>query len=490
MAVELKPRIVVIGVGGAGGNAVNNMIEADLQGVEFVVANTDAQAIARSKAEKSIQLGVSKTAGMGAGANPEVGAEAARESAEEIKQLLKGAHMCFIAAGMGGGTGTGAAPIIARIAREQKVLTVGVVTKPFDFEGKRRMSVADRGIEELRDEVDTLIIIPNQNLFRIASRETTFAEAFHMADRVLYSGVRGITDLMVMPGLINLDFADVNTVMAGMGTAMMGEGEAAGEERALKAARAAIANPLLDDVSMQGAKGVIINITGGYDMTLFEVDEAANEIRREVDTDANIILGSTFDENMDGKIRVSVVAAGVTRLDVAQKQSGNELFDERTARFRSAAAVPAAEPEAVEAEADIEDEAELDAEIVEAEVIAEAPRAPGGPVIRTRPVETEPDVIEHEAAEEEPFEEDDDLVEFEAEDEPQAADAAEDDFEAAPAAPAPSGAHSFKKLFGWGNKSSTTVTTIEPREEPRAEAEDDLDDELEIPAFLRRSANS
>src|SRR6185295_16648360 len=311
MAVEVRPRIVVIGVGGAGGNAVNNMIDANLQGVEFVAANTDAQALVRSKAPLQIQLGAARTSGLGAGANPDVGAEAAKESSDEIKKLLTGAHMCFIAAGMGGGTGTGAAPIIARIAKEQKVLTVGVVTKPFDFEGKRRMQVAEKGIVDLRSEVDTLLIIPNQNLFRIANKDTTFAEAFGMADKVLYSGVRGITDLMVMPGLINLDFADVRTVMAGMGSAMMGEGEGEGENRALKAAKAAIANPLLDDVSMKGAKGVLINITGGYDMTLFEVDEAANEVRREVDVDAHIILGSTFDEKMAGKIRVSVVAAGV-----------------------------------------------------------------------------------------------------------------------------------------------------------------------------------
>src|ERR1700754_443784 len=317
MAVELKPRIVVIGVGGAGGNAVNNMIDANLQGVEFVVANTDAQALVRSKAPVHIQLGIGKTAGLGAGANPEVGAEAAKESSDEIKKLLQGAHMCFIAAGMGGGTGTGAAPITARIAREQKVLTVGVVTKPFDFEGKRRMATAEKGVAELRNEVDTLIIIPNQNLFRIANKDTTFAEAFGMADKVLYSGVRGITDLMVMPGLINLDFADVRTVMSAMGSAMMGTGEAEGENRALKAAKAAIANPLLDDVSMKGAKGVLINITGGYDMTLFEVDEAANEVRREVDVDAHIILGSTFDERMNGKIRVSVVAAGLQQQQAA-----------------------------------------------------------------------------------------------------------------------------------------------------------------------------
>ncbi len=321
MTVELKPRIVVIGVGGAGGNAVNNMIDANLQGVEFVVANTDAQALVRSKAPVHIQLGVGKTAGLGAGANPEVGAEAAKESSDEIKKLLQGAHMCFIAAGMGGGTGTGAAPIIARIAKEQHVLTVGVVTKPFDFEGKRRMATAERGIVDLRSEVDTLIIVPNQNLFRIANKDTTMTDAFHMADRVLYSGVRGITDLMVMPGLINLDFADVRTVMSAMGSAMMGTGEGEGEGRALKAAQNAIANPLLDDVSMKGAKGVLINITGGYDMTLFEVDEAANEIRREIDADAHIILGSTFDETISGKIRVSVVAAGIAQAPAVARPS-------------------------------------------------------------------------------------------------------------------------------------------------------------------------
>ena len=324
MAVELTPRIVVIGVGGAGGNAVNNMIDANLQGVEFVVANTDAQALTRSKAPTQIQLGIGKTSGLGAGANPEVGAGSRQGSSPtRSRRSCNGAHMCFIAAGMGGGTGTGAAPIIARIAKEQKVLTVGVVTKPFDFEGKRRMQVAEKGIVDLRTEVDTLLIIPNQNLFRIANKDTTFADAFGMADKVLYSGVRGITDLMVMPGLINLDFADVRTVMAGMGSAMMGEGEGEGENRALKAAQAAIANPLLDDVSMKGAKGVLINITGGYDMTLFEVDEAANEVRREVDVDAHIILGSTFDEKMNGKIRVSVVAAGLQQAVAPPGRAGS-----------------------------------------------------------------------------------------------------------------------------------------------------------------------
>ncbi|MEE2566046.1 cell division protein FtsZ [Hyphobacterium marinum] len=308
---ELRPRILVFGVGGAGGNAVNNMIEAQLEGVDFVVANTDAQALTRSKTERRIQMGGQITEGLGAGARPEVGEQSAEDSLPEIMEQLAGAHMVFITAGMGGGTGTGAAPVIARAAREQGILTVGVVTKPFHFEGSRRMKIADAGIDQLQQHVDTLIIIPNQNLFRIATEKTTFAEAFGMADQVLHSGVRGITDLMVMPGLINLDFADVRAVMNEMGKAMMGTGEASGEKRAIEAAHAAIANPLLDDVSMKGATGVLINITGGYDMTLYELDEAANEIRAEVDPEANIIVGSTFDESMEGKMRVSVVATGI-----------------------------------------------------------------------------------------------------------------------------------------------------------------------------------
>lgn len=311
MTIELSPRIMVFGVGGAGGNAVDNMIDLKLQGVEFIVANTDAQALARSKAATRIQLGPETTEGLGAGARPEVGAEAAEESKGQIAEALDGANMVFIAAGMGGGTGTGAAPIIARIAREKEILTVGVVTKPFGFEHARRMTIAEAGIEELRQFVDTMIVVPNQNLFRIANERTPFSEAFRMVDDVLYAGVRGITDLMVMPGLINLDFADVRAVMAGMGTAMMGMGEAEGEGRALNAARAAIDNPLLDDVSMRGARGVLINITGGYDMTLFELDEAANEIRAEVAGDANVIVGSNFDETLEGKLRISVVAAGL-----------------------------------------------------------------------------------------------------------------------------------------------------------------------------------
>lgn len=308
---ELKPRISVIGVGGAGGNAVNNMIESALEGVEFVVANTDAQALGLSKAEKKIQLGHSTTQGLGAGSLPEVGRAAAEETLDEILEHVAGSNMLFITAGMGGGTGTGAAPVIAQAAKERDILTVGVVTKPFHFEGARRMKIAQHGIESLQEHVDTLLIIPNQNLFSIANERTTFHEAFALADQVLHSGVRGITDLMVMPGLINLDFNDVRTVMSEMGKAMMGTGEAEGDKRAIEAAEAAISNPLLDEVSMKGARGVLINITGSMDMTLFEVDEAANRIRAEVDPEANIIVGSTFNQDLEGKVRVSVVATGI-----------------------------------------------------------------------------------------------------------------------------------------------------------------------------------
>lgn len=308
---EIKPKITVVGIGGAGGNAVNNMIRYSLQGVDFVTCNTDAQSLAHSLAEKRIQIGELVTQGLGAGSRPEVGRASAEESYEAIHEAIRGSNMVFVTAGMGGGTGTGAAPIVAQAAREQGILTVAVVTKPFHFEGKHRMRTAETGIEELEHFVDTLIIIPNQNLFRVATEKTTFAEAFKMADDVLYSGVRGVTDLMIMPGLINLDFADIRAVMMEMGKAMMGTGESEGAGRAIAAAEAAISNPLLDDVSMKGAQGVLINITGGLDMTLFEVDEAANRIREEVDPDANIIFGSTFDENMSGKMRVSVVATGI-----------------------------------------------------------------------------------------------------------------------------------------------------------------------------------
>lgn len=307
----LKPKITVIGVGGAGGNAVNNMIAANLEGVDFVMANTDAQALESAMTDRTIQLGTTVTRGLGAGANPQVGQAAAEEAIDEIADHIEGSNMVFITAGMGGGTGTGAAPVIAQMAREQGILTVGVVTKPFHFEGNQRMRLAEAGIEELQQYVDTLIIIPNQNLFRIANEKTTFAEAFRLADEVLHSGVRGVTDLMVKPGLVNLDFADIRTVMSEMGKAMMGTGEAEGDRRAIDAAESAISNPLLDDVSLGGARGVLINITGGPDMTLFEVDEAANRIRDEVDPDANIIFGSTFSDTMEGKMRVSVVATGI-----------------------------------------------------------------------------------------------------------------------------------------------------------------------------------
>ena len=343
-ATDLKPRIVVFGVGGAGGNAVNNMIDAGLEGVEFVVANTDAQHLSFAKTDRRVQLGETITQGLGAGAHPEVGMNAAEESAEEIHGHLDGAHMVFITAGMGGGTGTGAAPVIAKCARDRGILTVGVVTKPFTFEGRHRMRLADAGIAELQRYVDTLIVIPNQNLFRVANERTTFADAFNMADQVLHSGVRSITDLMILPGLINLDFADVRAVMSEMGKAMMGTGEASGEDRALQAAQNAIANPLLDETSLKGAKAVLVNITGGMDMTLLEVDEAANAIAGEVDADANIIFGAAFDPALDGKIRVSVVATGMEDLAGAKTtpSTSSSAFDSR--RPTPAHAASRAEP--------------------------------------------------------------------------------------------------------------------------------------------------
>lgn len=316
---NLRPKITVFGVGGGGGNAVNNMIRSGLAGVDFVVANTDAQALTQSLCDCKIQLGLEITSGLGAGARPDVGKAAAEEAIDDLVSYIKNSNMVFITAGMGGGTGTGAAPVIARIAKEHGVLTIGVVTKPFHFEGTNRMRLAERGIDELQRYVDTLIVIPNQNLFRVADERTTFADAFRMADDVLRSGVQGVTDLMVMPGLINLDFADIKTVMSEMGKAMMGTGDAEGDKRAIDAAEAAISNPLLDDVSMKGARGILINITGGYDMTLYEVDEAANRIREEVDPEANIIFGSTFNEKMNGHIRVSVVATGIDAVSVKQK---------------------------------------------------------------------------------------------------------------------------------------------------------------------------
>jgi cell division protein FtsZ len=347
---ELRPRISVIGVGGAGGNAIANMMRADVQGVDFIVANTDAQALNASTADRRIQLGLKITQGLGAGSRPEIGRAAAEETLEDIERALEGAHMCFIAAGMGGGTGTGAAPVIAKAARDKGILTVGVVTKPFAFEGARRSRSADSGISELQQHVDTLIVIPNQNLFRLANSETTFKQAFEMADEVLQQGVRGITDLMVMPGLINLDFADVRSVMSEMGKAMMGTGEADGDNRAIEAAEKAISNPLLDGVSMKGAKGVIISITGGEDMRLMEVDEAASHIKELVDPDANIIWGSAFNNDLGGKIRVSVVATGIEAEAVSAPQPGKVFSFPARQPTAAQPAVPAkaVEPAAVE----------------------------------------------------------------------------------------------------------------------------------------------
>jgi cell division protein FtsZ len=352
---ELKPRIVVCGVGGAGGNAVNNMIVSGLSGVDFVVANTDAQALASSRAERIIQMGLQVTEGLGAGSRPEVGRAAAEEAIEEIRDHLAGAHMAFVTAGMGGGTGTGAAPIVARVARELGILTVGVVTKPFHFEGARRMRLADGGIDELQKCVDTLIVIPNQNLFRVANEKTTFADAFAMADQVLYSGVACITDLMVKEGLINLDFADVRSIMSEMGKAMMGTGEATGEKRAVMAAEAAIANPLLDETSMKGAQGLLISITGGADLTLYEVDEAASRIRQEVDEEANIILGATFDAALDGVVRVSVVATGIDQAAIGRIEPLPQA-DRAEFTWRSRLRAPRAAPSLVAAESAFETE--------------------------------------------------------------------------------------------------------------------------------------
>jgi len=394
---EMKPRITVVGVGGAGGNAVNNMIRSNLIGCEFVVCNTDAQAMQQSGAHRRIQLGIGVTRGLGAGSRPDVGRAAAEEALDEILEAMQGSNMAFITAGMGGGTGTGGAPVIARVARESGILTIGVVTKPFHFEGSHRMKIAEAGIEELQKFVDTLIIIPNQNLFRVANERTTFADAFKMADDVLHSGVRGVTDLMVMPGLINLDFADIRTVMSEMGKAMMGTGEAEGERRAIDAAEAAISNPLLEDVSMKGARGVLINITGGPDMTLFEVDEAANRIREEVDPEANIIFGSTFDETLSGKMRISVVATGIDAEALHQTRPAISLVSSRETAapgLREATSggytqpvltQNAAQSPGVAARAEAESEA-----VLPAAVTAETAAMRGGAFIAPKPADAGP----------------------------------------------------------------------------------------------------
>jgi cell division protein FtsZ len=376
---ELKPRITVFGVGGAGGNAVNNMIASGLRGVEFVVANTDAQALASSTAERRIQMGAHVTEGLGAGSKPEIGAAAAEEAMADIKAHLVGCHMVFITAGMGGGTGTGAAPVIARASREEGILTVGVVTKPFQFEGARRMRAAEAGIEQLQKFVDTLLIIPNQNLFRVANEKTTFTDAFSMADDVLRAGVSCITDLMVKEGLINLDFADVRAVMAGMGKAMMGTGEATGERRAIEAAEAAISNPLLDDVCMKGASGLLVSITGGNDLTLYEVDEAASRVRQEADADANIIVGATFDDELDGSIRVSVVATGIGTAQIEMRPTSLQDRSRLSARLAGLSTLPGAPVDL--------DEPSL--VLGESEMVNDGPvwRAPGNVTIERRPAQ-------------------------------------------------------------------------------------------------------
>jgi len=453
---DLKPRIVVIGVGGAGGNAVNNMINSGLDGVEFIVANTDAQALALSKAERRVQMGGAITQGLGAGMRPEIGEEAAEESLHEIMEHLDGTHMLFVAAGMGGGTGTGAAPVIARAARELGILTVAIVTKPFQFEGSKRMKLAEVGLETLYNCVDTLIVIPNQNLFRVATESTTMADAFAMADEVLYSGVRGVTDLMVVPGLINLDFADVRTVMDEMGKAMMGTGEATGERRAIEAAESAIANPLLDDVSLKGAKGVLINITGGADLTLYEVDEAASLIRGLVDPDANIIIGSALDKDLDGIVRISVVATGV--------ESGQK-FAPITRPLKAEAAV-AEIPS-------IEDDDEFEAELNEAVIVEDEAITPElDHVTVSRPVEPAPFTYQRPSAD--------------TSDEPVAA--APSALEAMIPQNIPS---VVKPIFGFFGRKKTKPAMQAAMPVPEINHTGDLfgsdeEDELEIPSFLRR----
>ncbi|HZB93274.1 MAG TPA: cell division protein FtsZ [Stellaceae bacterium] len=479
---ELKPRITVVGVGGAGGNAVNNMIRSKLIGCEFVVCNTDAQAMRQSLAERKIQLGAGVTRGLGAGSRPDVGRIAAEETLEEIMEALDGSNMVFITAGMGGGTGTGAAPVIARAAREAGILTVGVITKPFQFEGTHRMKLAEAGILELQKFVDTLIIIPNQNLFRVANERTTFADAFKMADDVLHSGVRGVTDLMVMPGLINLDFADIRAVMSEMGKAMMGTGEAEGDRRAIDAAEAAISNPLLEDVSMKGARGVLINITGGLDMTLFEVDEAANRIREEVDPEANIIFGSTFDEKLEGRMRISVVATGIDAEQIAQTRPTIRLVAESNpVKPAPVAAEPAPAPAAaavaIAAEAVPAQAQAIESAAVKADVFI-APRPVEAPV---RPAMVAPPAVAPD---------------------PYAAAAMENGGRAMPRPVKSRGQSLFERVTGVGRRlqpepQPQPQPRVAPMAQPRLGPLDPADrltpakdeDLLDIPAFLRRQAN-
>ncbi|MCH2075290.1 MAG: cell division protein FtsZ [Rhodobacteraceae bacterium] len=497
---ELKPRITVFGVGGAGGNAVDNMIEKELDGVEFVIANTDSQALAGAQAPQKIQMGIKVTEGLGAGARPNVGSAAAEESIEQIVDHLAGAHMCFITAGMGGGTGTGAAPIIAQAARELGVLTVGVVTKPFQFEGGKRMRQAEEGVEALQKVVDTLIIIPNQNLFRLANEKTTFTEAFSMADDVLYQGVKGVTDLMVKPGLINLDFADVRSVMDEMGKAMMGTGEATGEDRAIQAAEKAIANPLLDEISLRGARGVLINITGGYDLTLFELDEAANRIREEVDPDANIIVGSTLDTAMEGTMRVSVVATGI---------DASTVVSDIPAPRRSLASPL---PTPVVAEEEVEVAAEVAAEMTEA-VEEAAPEAEVADLFGEAPAAAAADDLPPPAYQPEPpaFEpsiEEDEAAAFVAPAKPapgtpspEAMARLQSAVAKQPSAPqaAPQAAEKQRfginsligRMTGGGEAAEPQAVRRQPPVQSFEEDQDtaETDERIEIPAFLRRQAN-
>jgi len=513
---ELKPRITVFGVGGAGGNAVNNMIEKQLDGVDFVVANTDAQALQQSAATNRVQLGIKVTEGLGAGARASVGAAAAEESIEQIVDHLAGAHMCFITAGMGGGTGTGAAPIIAQAARELGVLTVGVVTKPFQFEGAKRMRQAEDGVDALQKMVDTLIIIPNQNLFRLANEKTTFTEAFSMADDVLYQGVKGVTDLMVRPGLINLDFADVRAVMDEMGKAMMGTGEADGEDRAIQAAEAAIANPLLDEISLRGARGVLINITGSHDLTLFELDEAANRIREEVDPDANIIVGSTLDTAMEGTMRVSVVATGIDATDELTEIPVPRRSLSAPLKQTVEAEEPVAAQEIEEPAAAIVAEAAEEPSLFETIETRQEPAAPVAEAAPATQDDLPPPAYQPEVAAFEPRQDS-----IEAEPEVAAAPripgvpspealarlraAAE---KAAPPAAQPTqpvadqqdkprfGINSLiNRMTGHGEPAPMDRVARAPRQQPPVQggavrAEDDQDQErIEIPAFLRRQAN-
>ena len=475
-SVELKPRIVVIGVGGAGGNAVNNMIASGLDGVEFVVANTDAQALALSRADRRIQMGGDITEGLGAGMRPEVGEESAEDSMAEILEQLDGAHMLFIAAGMGGGTGTGAAPVIARAARERGILTVAIVTKPFQFEGSNRMRLAEDGVARLQPMVDTLITIPNQNLFRIATESTTMTDAFGLADEVLHSGVRSVTDLMVVPGIINLDFADVRTVMSEMGKAMMGTGEATGERRAVEAAEAAISNPLLDDVSLRGAKGVLINITGGKDLTLYEVDEAASLIRGQVDEYANIIVGSALDPDLEGIVRVSVVATGVDSED-------EDSDTDRTSYQRYNAPISTYDDEPEEAE-------------IEPVAAFTPPPAPQRPTYSPSVASTAPAYAAH-------IQETPAPPPAPAAPAPQPAPAAQTPAPQPQPAPIPQPVPAaaqqsvFRNTFGlWGRKKEQAAPARQaaprqqaPQPQPRPTGDlfgSNVDDELEIPSFLRR----